>query len=206
MLSILIPLHNYDINALTKSLILQAEKTGIDYEIIIVDDFSDMSYDAVNKLVISNKKVKFYKNSNNIGRSQTRNKLADMAVYNNLLFIDCDAEICSENYLKNYINHFKNYKVICGGTDYQHNAPDMNYLLRWKYGVNREKISSIKRNIFPSGSFSGFNFMIKKDVFQNIGFDESIYKYGHEDTLLGIELAKNNIEIKHIDNTLIHKG
>ena len=37
-------------------------------------------------------------------------------------------------------------------------------------------------------------------------FDESLTQYGHEDTLLGIELSNQGIQIKHIDNPLYHLG
>ena len=48
--------------------------------------------------------------------------------------------------------------------------------------------------------------MIRKDIFLKTGFDTSIKEYGHEDTVFGIQLFKNKVEIKHIDNPLVHKG
>ena len=36
--------------------------------------------------------------------------------------------------------------------------------------------------------------------------DNSIQKYGHEDTLLGMTLAANGIQIVHIDNFVYHEG
>jgi hypothetical protein len=50
------------------------------------------------------------------------------------------------------------------------------------------------------------NFLINKTVFDKIRFDENISKYGHEDTLFGFELKKENIAIHHIDNPLEHIG
>ena len=37
-----------------------------------------------------------------------------------------------------------------------------------------------------------------------VKFDERITKYGHEDTLFGFELKKNNTQITHIDNPVIN--
>ena len=48
------------------------------------------------------------------------------------------------------------------------------------------------------------NFLIKKELFQNIRFDERLTKYGHEDTLFGLELAKRGITITHIENPVLN--
>lgn len=48
------------------------------------------------------------------------------------------------------------------------------------------------------------NFLIKKSIFESILFDENITGYGHEDTLFGIELAKNNININIINNPIFN--
>ena len=48
--------------------------------------------------------------------------------------------------------------------------------------------------------------LIPKKIFLAIKFDESITKYGHEDTLLGIMLEKEKKEIFHINNPLYHNG
>ena len=50
------------------------------------------------------------------------------------------------------------------------------------------------------------NFLIPKAIFRQYPLDESIKGYGHEDTLLGIELKNNQVPIKHIDNPLCHIG
>jgi hypothetical protein len=50
------------------------------------------------------------------------------------------------------------------------------------------------------------NFLIAKQVFHQIQFDESIVKYGHEDTLFGLELRKQGIQVKHINNPVYHIG
>src|SRR5690606_16653054 len=54
--------------------------------------------------------------------------------------------------------------------------------------------------------FTTNNFLIPKKIFNSIKFDESLVKYGHEDTLFGYELSQQNIIIHHINNPLIHVG
>ena len=48
--------------------------------------------------------------------------------------------------------------------------------------------------------------MIKKKVLSIVDFDESITKYGHEDTLFALQLKKENFNITHIENHVIHEG
>ena len=50
------------------------------------------------------------------------------------------------------------------------------------------------------------NILIPKKIFEQVQFDESSRKYGHEDTLFGIELKQLNIPIQHIDNPIYHDG
>jgi hypothetical protein len=69
--------------------------------------------------------------------------------------------------------------------------------LRLKYGVERETNGK---------NFTTFNFLISREIFQNIRFDETINGYGYEDLIFGYKLKENNISILYIDNSLIHKG
>jgi hypothetical protein len=48
--------------------------------------------------------------------------------------------------------------------------------------------------------------MIDKSIFEKIRFNEDLKQYGHEDTLMGYQLKKADIEILHIDNGLLHEG
>lgn len=206
MLSILIAQYNYDVRSLAEGLFRQAAGAGIRFEIIIVDDCSEEKYINLNKKIHSKENIKIIRNSKNTGRAATRNLLAEKAQFNNLLFIDCDAGIYTESFIQNYLTYIDDYDVICGGTAYDKSFPGNNFMLRWKYGVKREEIPGIKRSVFPYRSFSSFNFLIRKELFLKSGFDSSIRKYGHEDTLFGIQLLKNKIKLRHINNPLIHRG
>jgi hypothetical protein len=48
--------------------------------------------------------------------------------------------------------------------------------------------------------------LIRKEVVLQFPLDNAIQKYGHEDTLLGMNLAANNIKMLHIDNFVYHEG
>lgn len=207
MLSILIPVYNFNIVPLVTELHNQAIKAAIPFEIIILDDGSSMLLRDQNKDVGMLPNVRFQELEKNIGRSTIRNRLAEMAKYSSLLFMDCDSEVPSDDYIKKYLPYCNKEIVVCGGRIHRSEPPEEpEYLLRWLYGIRKEQIPDAKRNINPYRSFMTNNFLIAKSVFMKIQFDESIIHYGHEDTLFGLELKKRGVIVRHIKNPLYHIG
>jgi glycosyltransferase involved in cell wall biosynthesis len=207
MISILVPVYNFRIVTLVEELHRQVTLAGIPFEIIVMDDGSSLLLKDQNKEVAALPGVTFIELAENIGRSRIRNKLASMATYSSLLFMDCDAEIPDPEYINNYLPYCGKDVVVCGGRTYHSEPPEEpEHILRWLYGVHREQIPATIRSQNPYHSFMTANFMISKAVLSRIGFDESIIQYGHEDTLFGFELRKNNIPVIHIQNPLVHIG
>ena len=106
----------------------------------------------------------------NIGRSAIRNLFLEHAKYDNLLFLDCDSIISSEEdfFVEKYLQHnSEKVGVICGGCDYPIKSPRIKFRLRWKYGIKRELKMAEERAKNPYKSFMTSNFMIKKDVLKN---------------------------------------
>ena len=207
MFSILIPIYNYDALDLVKELHNQAIATGKPYEILCYDDGSENLMDTVTGHLRKLPYIKYKQLKNNIGRAAIRNKLACDSQYEFLLFIDCDMMVVQDDFISKYLQKALSHPVIVGGIKYSDTPPaDSNKILRWTYGHNRETLSINKRDRHPYRSFLTGNFMIHKKVFNSVLFDQSITKYGHEDTLFGLELQKRNIPIKHIENPLIHAG
>ena len=208
MISILIPVNNYDIVALVHSMKDGLEKVPEYCEILIGDDGSASEFR--NKyLPVSGGSVRIISSEKNIGRSAIRNKLALEAKGDHLLFIDADAMIpgTGEAYLLKWLPVIKTARVICGGVMYNETAPgDPDKILRWKYGRMREQKKASERNKHPHWNFSTFNFLIDKSVFSKIRFNEELKQYGHEDTLLGYQLKKAGIDVLHIENGLLHEG
>lgn len=204
MLSVLIPTYNWDITQLVEQLVLQIEKEGIEYEILANDDASNSNFNSINTKLNKLDKVTFTISNTNTGLAINRNSLAKKAKYEWLLFIDADSSI-SENYISNYIYSIDiKTQVINGGTKYSNDNNVSN--LRKTYGIKREQICLTKRKRKPYNSFFANNFLIKKKIFDNIHFDESLKKYGHEDTVFKYELRDNNISVIHIDAPVIHRG
>ena len=196
MISILIPSYNFDIYDLVKSIHTQVKKEKIQFQIICIEDGSINIFSNPEVQKLENVSYQFL--NKNIGRSKIRNLLAEKSRFNWLLFIDCDSKINNENYIKTYIKNIKNMNsIFYGGTKYQEKTPEKDKKLHWLYGKKIE--SKQKRKIFSS-----HHFLIHKKVFNQIKFDEKIKKYGHEDTVLWVELTKKtpgrrlSLKQKHI--------
>jgi glycosyltransferase involved in cell wall biosynthesis len=202
MLSILIPTYNYNIVKLVKDLHQQVLEQFIDFEIIVMEDGSSLYVDGNCKIKkLSN--CQYILLEDNIGRSAIRNKLADYAKFEHLLFMDCDAEVCSLQFIEKYLGFCKEECIVIGGTAYDSKERNRDFSLRLKYGREREARNFIDRN---KNNFATFNFLISKSIFNRVRFDENIRGYGHEDMLFGHQIHQLGYEFIQIDNPLIHKG
>lgn len=201
MLSILIPVYNYDVTELVSTLHDQALQLKIEFEIICLNDnstsknpFSDLS------------NYRWEENAENLGRSATRNKLVSLAKYSRLLFIDADMLAGSNSFLRDYWNNHNIAPVICGGIIYSEIKPDRNQVLRWNYGRAKEVKTLVERKDSPYNSFMTGVFMVDKQTLLEHSFDEEVKQYGHEDTLLGKRFCEVGVEIVHIENPAFHMG
>lgn len=207
MLSILIPIYNFDCRNLVQSLIGQCEKLTQKYEIIAFDDASTATYQNINQDLKTLKNVHYKVLPQNVGRSKIRNLLAAAAQYEYLLFMDCDSRVVQDRYISDYLKYAKPRQVIYGGTFYSFNPPeDERLLLHWKVGCQREQMPADLRQVKPYGRFTTNNFLVPKSIFQNIQFEENLRQYGHEDTLFAFALEEKGVPILHLDNPLEHVG
>ena len=207
MLSILIPIYNFDVTDLVLELNNQALAANIKYEIILLDDASTDSFREINRNLSQQNHIKYIEETDNIGRSKIRNKLASLASYPYLLFMDCDSQILNPDYIAIYLNYCEEDIVVYGGRVYSQRRPaETELLLRWKHGRSREEFTIDERIKSPNKSFMTNNFLISISLFNKIRFNEEMEGYGHEDTLFGYDLKKNNIKVLHIDNPLVHIG
>jgi len=206
MISILIPVYNYGITELVRTLHGQLMSVVPKGEIILFDDGSDIHFRKQYQ-TLANQQVKVHQSMTNVGRSKARNQLKDLALYDNMLYLDCDASIPSPGFIQKYfIEIKKGYQVVCGGRIYPEAFASGEFFFHWLYGTKKESQPATIRRQVPHKSFMTNNFLIKKEIFERIHFNESITTYGHEDTLFGYELYKNNFSITHIENPVVHEG
>lgn len=213
MLSILIPAYNVNLHPLISELQPQLNDCHIDYEIIIEDDLSsDESIRHHNSLLGEIENITYIEHTENLGRSKSRNHLADIAKYPYLLFIDCDARMKRKTYITDYLRYIDERHLdgklfaVSGGLTYHLDRPSKEQRLRHKYGICREVRPAFVRNRHPHQHFTPFNLLISKSVFEICRFDETLTEYGYEDTFFGMALEEADIPVWHIDNELYHDG
>lgn len=207
MLSIVIPLHNYNVANLVNKLQQEAFYISEKVEILVLDDAST-KFKEDNDRLASLEGVHFFSMAQNVGRTKAREILAEKASYNWLLFLDADVLPVQENYIKTYLNALKKYNSGCffGGIVYEKNPPTKSQYLRWFYGKNREEIEVSKRTKKTYLTINSGAFLIEKKVFLKLSnYLGSINKYGL-DLYFKVLLEKENIPIYHIKNPVFHLG
>ncbi|MET0944609.1 MAG: glycosyltransferase [Flavobacterium sp.] len=195
MLSILIPVYNYTVLPLVNELVKQCNDSGITFEILCQDDASYSPKNILNQEINLLPNCSFFINEINLGRGKNINSLAQKAIYNWLLILDCDTFPTDSNFIKNYVEVISDSSknIIFGGIIYEDKKPEKEKLLRWIYGQKRETYSLLTSNL-----------VVKKEVFLQHPFDESITKYGYEDLCFFSLLKKNNFEVSLIENPTFH--
>ena len=207
MISVLIPVYNYNIVKLVATLNSQLLLANIDFEIICIDDASSDYYTENDSLPVINN-VTLHKLPINIGRSNIRNLLAKKAKYEWLLFLDADVLPENKYFINKYLDCINSNKgkVFCGGIKYNSQKPRNEKLLRWVFGKNREEIDVAIRQKKTYQYFFGSNFLIHKSVFDSCLFNEKILKYGYEDVFFAEDLRNNQIPLTHLSNEVLHLG
>ena len=197
-LSILIPVYNWDVTSFVTEIHKQGIELNIPFEILVYNDASPKVFNTDFKHL---EHLTYKMLQQNIGRSAIRNRLAKDAQYSKLLFLDGDSYPKSEQFLKNYWNTTIDHKtILCGGTAYKTLNKGEQPSLRWVYGKEREELKAGEKG------FTSNNFMISKQAFTQVVFNENIKGYGHEDTLFGIDCQRAGYTFRSCNAPLLHLG
>lgn len=206
MLSILIPVHNFNIVNLVNTIHKQVSLCAINFEIICLDDYSNESISNTNAVINALTHTSYLKNDENKGRNKTRLLLCEKATYDWLLFLDADVLPKTDDLISNYLKLLDtNFDAIYGGFAYYETPPEQRYKLRWQYGRHREQIKADIRNKKSYKVIISANFIIKKAVFKTIN-KQIVGNYYGEDNQLGALLKSNAIKVLHVDNEVYHLG
>lgn len=213
-LSVLIPVYNWDVSALLRRVIGEADAFDLwgRVEVIVLDDGSSEQAPLDANAAFLSRHVRpfleFSSLEGNVGRSAVRNLLAAKAKGEFILFLDCDVLPDDERFLRNYLEraHEGEFDVVCGGVSYRtrtlnHSSYDYHAYL----GERKEVKPASDRNREPWRHILTSNIMVRKSVFVGIPFDERFTGYGYEDIEWGVRLAAK-FRILHIDNTASHLG
>lgn len=204
MLSVLIPVFNYQVVSLVRTMVEQTKNTGIIFEIIVLDDAStDAEVISSHKFLEELPHCRYYQSEKNQGRTATRNFLAEKAKYGWLLFLDADVMPKNKDFIAKFLLH-TDADLVFGGIGYANEKPEKNRMLRWKYGRAREGKSVEERLKYPYLSVISGCLLIKKEIFLKVN-DTLENQYGL-DVLFCQNLEKRQAVVKHIDNPVIHLG
>lgn len=204
MLSILVPVFNYNVLPLVEALHEQCVTCGIDFEILCQDDASRSVFNIENEKINTLSYCRFTALTENLGHRENRNSLAEQAQHPHLLFIDGDSECVSNNFIATYLSYLEKYDVVYGGRVHPEFCPSDNQKLRWKYGKFTEDQSATQRQKRKYRALLFNNTVIKKSCFDQIKFEPYKKQYGHEDTQLAYQLSLINASVQHIDNPIAH--
>lgn len=207
--SILIPTYNYDCSELIKVLLNQANSLSEEYELIVGDDGSTDG-NIVNNLITTcsiSKNCRLLRVKKNLGRAGIRNRMGHEASKENLLFMDSDAEVVDSNFLRDYILAIKDHPIVSGFISQPPECPSIDMMLRYNYEKSYGSHHSASRlNKMTHPPLSTFCFMIKKELFDSVQFDDSFMDYGYEDVMYGMRLRKLGYRVFYIDTPLQHNG
>ncbi|PZX94389.1 glycosyltransferase family 2 protein [Flavobacterium aquariorum] len=204
MLSILIPVYNYNTFPLVLELHKQCLNCGIEFEILCQDDASGLNWNTENQKINSLNNCSFFINNSNLGRGENINSLVKQSKYSLLLIMDCDTFPTQNNFIQKYCEVIPNTSVVFGGIRYEKKTPRKEQLLRWVYGNKRESLSLESRNKNPIFNALTSNLLIKKKILEQNPFDLTITKYGYEDLCFLSVLKTKSIKVSHIDNPTYH--
>lgn len=204
MLSILIPIYNYNAFPLVEELYKQCIECKIVFEILCQDDASQSVLNSYNEEINQFPNCSFISLKKNVAHRENRNLLAENARYDWLLFIDGDSKIIQKDYIKKYIENSLYYQVVYGGRIHPSLCPSNHQKLRWKYGKFIEDKIAIERIKNPYKCLLFNNTLILKSEFNKVKFDSEIRLYGHDDTQFSYQLSKIKSKVLHIDNPILH--
>ncbi|GAA4388249.1 glycosyltransferase [Hymenobacter koreensis] len=205
-LSVVIPVFNRDVRELVQQLLAQLPAWPGPAEVLLLDDGSS-TFREQNRLLAALPHVRYEELPTNMGRAAVRNRLVAQAQNPWLLLLDNDSNLPDTHFLARYAAALTAAPVLVGGTCYAAAPPaDPALYLRWHYGRHREARTAALRQQAPYGQLTINNLLIRTEVFRRFGLDESLTRYGHEDTKFGWCLREAAVPVRHLDNPVRHDG
>jgi glycosyltransferase involved in cell wall biosynthesis len=204
-LSVLIPTYRDDPGALLKAL----DERGADAEIVLLDDgggdaaLTQRMAARIEKLKLPARLVAL---SSNEGRAKGRNRLARHARGRHLLFLDSDMLPDPIGFLTRWSAVAEDdVPVAFGGFTLDQAPRRPEHELHRAMALKSDCTPAPARAREPEKHVFTSNLLVRRDVFETIGFDESFAGWGWEDVEWAMRVARIH-PILHIDNSATHLG
>jgi glycosyltransferase involved in cell wall biosynthesis len=208
-LSILIPFFRDDPKALLAALDAEAKGLGGRIEIIVLDDaggdvqLSTSAAAAVRALYAPARLIQLKANE---GRARGRNRLANAARAEHLLFLDSDMLPDRPDFLSAYLSLVPtDPAVVVGGFSVAQCVVSRRHALHRAMAARADCLPAAHRALTPEKYVFTSNLMVRRDVFEAEAFDEDFRGWGWEDVEWGARVSRR-FPILHIDNPATHLG
>jgi glycosyltransferase involved in cell wall biosynthesis len=204
-LSVLIPTYRDDPSALLKAL----DEPGADAEIVLLDDgggdtaLTRRMAARIEKLKLPARLIVL---SSNEGRAKGRNRLARHARGRHLLFLDSDMLPDPIGFLARWAAvAADDTPVAFGGFTLDQTPRRPEHELHRAMALKSDCTPAPERAKEPEKHVFTSNLLVRRDVFETIGFDEGFAGWGWEDVEWAMRVAQRH-PILHIDNSATHLG
>jgi glycosyltransferase involved in cell wall biosynthesis len=204
-LSVLIPTYRDDPGALLKAL----DERGVNAEIVLLDDgggdeaLTRRMAGRIEKLKLPARLIVL---SPNEGRAKGRNRLARHARGRHLLFLDSDMLPDPQGFLTRWSAVAEDdVPVAFGGFTLDQTPRRPEHELHRAMALKSDCTPAPERAREPEKHVFTSNLLVRRDVFEAIGFDEGFAGWGWEDVEWAMRVARRH-PILHIDNSATHLG
>ncbi|WP_297513762.1 glycosyltransferase family 2 protein [uncultured Caulobacter sp.] len=204
-LSVLIPTFRDDPSALLKAL----DDTTAGAEIVVLDDGGGDNLVAeriARRIEALRVPARFVRLSANEGRAKGRNRLASHARGDHFLFLDADMLPDAPDFLSRWSAVAESGAAVAfGGFTLDQTPPRPDTALHRAMALKSDCTPAPERAKAPEKHVFTSNLLVRRDVFETIGFDEGFSGWGWEDVEWAMRVARRH-PILHIDNTATHLG
>lgn len=205
-LSILIPFFRDDPVRLLAA--LDGAPTGV--EVVVLDDGSgdaDLATRVAQAVGAAALPARFVRLSSNEGRSKGRNRLAGHARGGHLLFLDADMLPDRPSFVADWLSLIaeQNPAVAFGGFSLDQTPRTREHALHRAMALKSDCLSAEVRARAPEKHVFTSNLLVRRDVFETIGFDEAFTGWGWEDVEWAMRVARAH-PILHVDIPASHLG
>ena len=210
MVSVLVPFLRDDPSALLAALDREGASLAGAVEVVVLDDGTGDT--ALTKRLMAlagglTLPVRLESLAANLGRAKGRNRLASQARGRWLLFMDSDMLPDRPDFLAAYLAVINEQSpaVAFGGFSLQQAPLRREHALHRRMALASDCAPLALRRAMPEKYVYTSNLLVRRDVFETIGFDEGFEGWGWEDVEWAMRVQASH-PILHIDNTATHLG
>ncbi len=209
-ISVLMPFLRDDPTALLGLLDREAAPLAGAVEIVVLDDgtidpaLTDRLRSQIAALALPIRLITLFANE---GRSKGRNRLAQTARGDFLLFLDSDMRPDDDRFLQTWAALARDERpaVVFGGFSLRQAPTESRFAVHRAMATRSECLDAATRSLAPEKYVYTSNLLVRRDVFDQEAFDPAFTGWGWEDVEWAMRVSRRH-PIRHIDNPATHMG